>query len=78
MSAASVASYAIQLMGSLPAMVQAGVNIVSHVSEGIDALRTMQAQNRGPTQAEYDALRASNKRLHDEFQRLGGGGSGGG
>lgn len=78
MSASSVASYATQLLSNLGPMIQAGVNVASHIADGVSALRSMQAQNRGPTQAEYDDLRASNKRLHDEFQQLGGGGGTGG
>lgn len=78
MSASSVADFAIRLMQNLPQMIQAGVNVAGQIQQGMDALQRMRDENRGPTQAEYDVLRASNSQLHSEFQALGGDGGGAG
>lgn len=71
MSAASVADFAIKLVEALPQLITAGVDISNHVTQGVEMLRNMQRENRGPTRQEYEALRASNDRMHEEFQALG-------
>jgi len=49
-------AYAIQLMSALPALVQAGKDISSLVTDGTKALESMQKDKRDPTVAEWNDL----------------------
>ena len=51
-------AFAIQALTQLPALIQAGADAVRAIEETIAALKSMQAEGRGPTQAEWDALDA--------------------
>lgn len=75
MSAASVADFALKLLNTAVPLVSQGIDLAARFQQGIAALSAMKAENRGPTQAEYDALRASNAAGHAEFQALGKGGA---
>lgn len=63
--------FLVQAMETIPGMVQAGmdaVQIATYAAKITQQVRNMQAQNRGPTQAEWDDLNAVIKgdrdRLH--------------
>lgn len=60
-------AYAVQLLSSLPALIQAGRDVVGVVQNGTAKLQTMQAEGRDPTQAEWDELDADIKRLQGEL-----------
>jgi len=47
-----VESFAVQLMAQLPALISAGVDVTSLVTEGAARVALMQKENRGPTDAE--------------------------
>ena len=51
-------AYAIQLLGIVPSLISAGTSVVQLVTDGKAKLTQMQAENRDPTQAEWDALNA--------------------
>lgn len=74
--AASVADFAIKLLQDVAPAIQAGVDVIAHIKQGTDMLSDMKAQDRGPTEAEYEALKSLSRSLHDEFQRLGAAGTG--
>lgn len=51
-------AFAIQAFQVLPGLIAAGKDISVIVKESTDALRAMQAENRDPTQQEWDLLNA--------------------
>lgn len=55
-------AFALQAFQALPALIAAGKDIALIVKESTEALRAMQAENRDPSPAEWDAL---NKRIAD-------------
>jgi len=60
--------YAIQILSQLPALIAAGVEVASLITNGTKALEDMQATGRNPTDAEWEELNSSieelGKRLH--------------
>ena len=60
-------AYAVQLLGSLLALIQAGIDITSLLHQGNTALQDMQAAKRDPTAAEWDALNLKIKALQAEL-----------
>lgn len=63
--------FAIQLLTSLPSLIQAGVDITNLVSDSTEKLKSMQAENRDPTPAEWDELNARIKSLRGELHAPG-------
>jgi len=49
-------AYALQLLASLPQLIQAGIDVTALVMEGQAKLKEMQAQGREPTAGEWDDL----------------------
>jgi hypothetical protein len=62
-------AYAIELLTQLPAIVSTGMEIETAVKNGIAALQTMQAENRDPTPAEWDALHATLESLRQQLDQ---------
>ncbi len=60
-------AFAIELLGQVPALIAAGKDVVALAQSGHAALTAMQAENRDPTPAEWDALNAQIKALRDEL-----------
>ena len=56
---AGIVSFITQVVSQLPALVSAGTNIVQFLEAQFSAVKTMIAENRDPTQAEWDALNAT-------------------
>lgn len=54
-----VISYAIQLLGALPSLIEAGVAVRDLIDGSREKLAKMQEENRAPTDAEWDELNAS-------------------
>ena len=73
MSASAVAEFALELLRDFPTMIESGLNVVGQIHEGMTMLENMRNEDRGPTQAEYEAMREKNAELHRQFQSLGGG-----
>ena len=59
--------YATQILGILPQLLAAGKNVADLVTTGNAALKSMAAENREPTTAEWDALNAQITRLRAEL-----------
>lgn len=59
--------FAIKLFGELPGLISAGANVVSLITTYRDKLAEMSAQNRAPTQQEWDEL---NQRITDLRKQL--------
>ncbi len=49
-------AYAIQLLGTLPSLISAGIDVVDLINNANDALKKMQAENRDPTDSEWSDL----------------------
>ena len=60
-------AFAIQALVQLPALIQAGADAARAIQETVTALQAMQAEGRGPTQAEWDSLIA---RVEADLARL--------
>lgn len=61
-------AYAAQLLGLLPSLIGAGQSVMGLITQGQTALANMQAENRGPTDAEWAALNATRDALHKAMQ----------
>lgn len=61
--------YAMQLLGTLPQLISAGVEITGVIQRGRQALAAMQAENRAPTAQEWDELNAEIARLRGQLRR---------
>lgn len=64
---AGVVSFATKALGEIVPLVSAGASVVNLVTSTKDALQNMQAQNRGPTQQEWDALDAEINSLRQQL-----------
>lgn len=51
-------AFALAALQAVPALIAAGNNIETFINNTATAVKTMQAENRDPTQAEWDALNA--------------------
>ena len=60
-------AYAVQLLGVIPDLINAGASVVQLVTDGKAKLEAMQTEKRDPTPAEWDALNAQIKALRDEL-----------
>lgn len=60
--------FALEILTALPGLIKAGIDITALLSSSTKALNTMQAEDRGPTDAEWDALHAALKPLEDSIQ----------
>jgi hypothetical protein len=60
-------AYAVQLVGALPGLIQAGVDITRTLREGQSKLQQFEAEGRNPTPQEWDALNAEIARLRGEL-----------
>ncbi len=49
-------SFAIQVLTSIPGLISAGIDVVDMINKTTDDLNKMQAENRDPTDEEWDAL----------------------
>lgn len=49
-------SFAIEALSALPDLIAAGVNVVEFIGAANTALKTMQSEDRDPTDAEWEAL----------------------
>lgn len=61
------AAYALSLLTELPSLISSGKQVIDLIQTGSTALKAMQAENREPTAAEWDALNAQIKALRDEL-----------
>ena len=52
----TVIDFADALLALVPQVLTAGQDVLNIVAQGRSTLQTMKDQNRGPTQAEWDAL----------------------
>ena len=61
-------AFATQLLGSLPGLIAAGVQVMDLINNGNAKLKIFDAEKRDPTPAEWDELNASieakRKELH--------------
>jgi hypothetical protein len=64
-------AFAVQLLSSLPTLIQAGVDVTNLVKDSTDKLKGMQDEKRDPTPQEWDALNARIKALRDELHAPG-------
>lgn len=64
--------FVIQLLSSLPALIQAGIDVTGLIQQSSDAIKRMQAEKRDPTPEEWDALNSRIKALRDELHDDGG------
>lgn len=55
MNTTSIA-FALAILQALPTLIQAGDQALQLIEEGIASLQAMQAQNRDPTDAEWQAI----------------------
>lgn len=61
--------YMLQILLAVPKLVTAGLDVIALVQHGTDAILNMQADgNRGPTDAEWEALNDILKPLHAQMQ----------
>jgi len=60
-------AYALQLLNVLPALITAGRDVSTLVTQGQAAIEAMITDKRDPTPAEWDALNAQIKALQDEL-----------
>lgn len=65
----AVLAYALQLLGSLPMLIEAGANVVELVKHGEEKISAMVKEKRNPTQAERDELKARIQALRDELHQ---------
>jgi hypothetical protein len=61
------AAYALSLLTELPSLIASGKQVVDLIQTGTTALKSMQAENRDPTPAEWDSLNAQIKALQEEL-----------
>lgn len=59
--------FALKLLTNLPALIQAGVEVTQIVTRSREQITAMQAEDRGPTDAEWDQLNAEIDRLRGEL-----------
>lgn len=52
----TVIDFADKLLALVPQVISAGGDVLNIITSGRTALAAMKAENRGPTQAEWDAL----------------------
>ena len=64
---AGTIAYVVQLLGVLPALAQAGRDIASLIANTTARLSSMQAENRDPTQNEWDELNLHIRTLRGEL-----------
>lgn len=55
----AILTYALQLLGVLPSLIEAGASVVDLVQNGKAKIQQMQDENRGPTDEEWAALNDS-------------------
>lgn len=65
----TILAYALQVLAVLPQLIAAGRSVASIVQDANTALAAMQAENRDPTPAEWDALNAQIAALRSELHR---------
>ncbi len=58
-------AFAMQMLGQLPALISAGIDVYDLVVKTNDSLKKMQDENRDPTDAEWDALNDAIAELRD-------------
>ncbi len=63
------AAYALSLLTELPSLIASGKQVVDLIQTGTTALKAMQADNRDPTPAEWDALNAQIDALREELHK---------
>lgn len=61
------ALFAIQLLEALPGLIIAGQNVVNLIESSTAAFKLMVAENREPTDAEWDALNAATAALQAQL-----------
>lgn len=59
--------YALQILQAVPSLIAAGKSVTALVTDGAAAVKSMQAENRDPTPAEWATLDAQIKALRDEL-----------
>ncbi len=64
----SILAFAINFATKAPALIQAGVDVVTLFNQHKAQLQVFEAENRGPTQAEWDAENARLDALEKELQ----------
>jgi siroheme synthase (precorrin-2 oxidase/ferrochelatase) len=64
----SIIAFAINFAVKAPALIQAGADVYALFNQHKAQLETFQAENRGPTQAEWDAENARLDALEKQLQ----------
>lgn len=57
---------ALEVLQALPALLQAGVQVEGFINNAASLVGTLQTENREPTQAEWDAIRAERHALEQQ------------
>ena len=63
----TIAQYAILLLQNLPSLIEAGIKVTGIIEKGVADLKQMQAENRDPSPAEWDALTAETELLQAQI-----------
>jgi hypothetical protein len=64
-------AFAINLLSSLPVLIQAGTDITKLVTDSTDKLKMFESEKRDPTEAEWKELNDRIKALRDELHAPG-------
>jgi hypothetical protein len=65
----AVISYALSILGQIPALIMAGQDIMNLIQQGQAALVKMGEEKRDPTPEEWEALNTAMKAAHDALQK---------
>lgn len=63
----SALAFAMQLLESLPGLIQAGADVAELISNGSAKLKEFEQENRDPTDEEWEELNASIDAKRDEL-----------
>ena len=63
----SPALFALQLLSSLPQLIQAGLDVRELIARGEKSLKLMLEEKRDPSEAEWAAINAYTKKLRAEL-----------
>lgn len=63
----AVLIYAIQILNAIPQLIATGQNVMAVVQQHRNAMETMLAEKRDPTQAEWDALNVTIDQLRTQL-----------
>lgn len=60
-----IVKYAVEALGLIPQLIEAGMDVVKYVSDTQHSLKAMQLEGRDPNDAEWDAINAVSQKLRD-------------